>query len=78
MWSLFQTLDQLKNDNARLRDENGALLRVIAKMSKWSKASEKVNKALERLKKEYEIATEPEIDVAVDVIENIEEEDDWI
>jgi len=29
-----QTLDQLKNDNARLRDENGALLRVIAKMSK--------------------------------------------
>lgn len=75
---LFQTLDQLKNDNARLRDENGALLRVIAKMSKWSKASEKVNKALERLKKEYEIATEPEIDVAVDVIENIEEEDDWI
>ena len=30
----FQTLDQLKSDNCRLRDENTALLRVIAKMSK--------------------------------------------
>merc|ERR1712029_779958 len=29
-----QTLDQLKSDNTRLRDENTALLRVIAKMSK--------------------------------------------
>jgi hypothetical protein len=29
-----QTLDQLKSDNNRLRSENTALLRVIAKMSK--------------------------------------------
>merc|ERR1712079_354742 len=29
-----QTLDQLKADNARLRQENEALIRVIAKMSK--------------------------------------------
>ena len=70
----FQTLDQLKNDNARLRDENGALLRVIAKMSKWSKASEKVIKALERLKSEYEVDTEPEAESEVE----IDEEDDWI
>jgi len=69
-----QTLDQLKNDNARLRDENGALLRVIAKMSKWSKASEKVIQALDRLKREYEVDTEPEADYEVD----IEDEDDWI
>ena len=32
--SFPQTLDQLKSDNNRLRSENTALLRVIAKMSK--------------------------------------------
>lgn len=30
----FQTLEQLKADNQRLRDENGALIRVISKLSK--------------------------------------------
>jgi len=70
-----QTLDQLKNDNARLRDENGALLRVIAKMSKWSKASEKVLQALERLKREYDIDTEPEAESEIDIDDD---DDDWI
>lgn len=32
----LKTLDQLKADNQRLRDENGALIRVISKLSKWS------------------------------------------
>jgi len=71
-----QTLDQLKNDNARLRDENGALLRVIAKMSKWSKASEKVLQALERLKREYDIDTEPEAESEIDIDDD--DDDDWI
>lgn len=31
---LFQQLEHLKNDNQRLRDENGALIRVISKLSK--------------------------------------------
>ena len=43
-------------------------------MSKWSKASEKVIQALDRLKREYEVDTEPEADYEVD----IEDEDDWI
>jgi len=30
----LKTLDQLKSDNQRLRDENGALIRVISKLSK--------------------------------------------
>jgi len=30
----FQQLEHLKNDNQRLRDENGALIRVISKLSK--------------------------------------------
>jgi len=30
----LKTLDQLKADNQRLRDENGALIRVISKLSK--------------------------------------------
>ena len=37
-------MDQLKSDNARLRDENTALLRVIAKMSKWFKFKQKRRK----------------------------------
>ncbi|CDR00247.1 unnamed protein product, partial [Oncorhynchus mykiss] len=31
---LFQTLPDLKADNQRLKDENGALIRVISKLSK--------------------------------------------
>ena len=31
---LFQKMDQLKEDNRRLREENGALIRVISKLSK--------------------------------------------
>jgi cell shape-determining protein MreC len=31
---VLQTLEQLKTDNQRLRDENGALIRVISKLSK--------------------------------------------
>lgn len=30
----FQTVKQLKADNQRLKDENGALVRVISKLSK--------------------------------------------
>lgn len=30
-----EQLEQLRNDNQRLRDENGALIRVISKLSKW-------------------------------------------
>merc|ERR1712059_113693 len=30
----LKTLEQLKSDNQRLRDENGALIRVISKLSK--------------------------------------------
>ena len=37
-------MDQLKSDNSRLRDENTALLRVIAKMSKWFKLKRKPSK----------------------------------
>ena len=33
-FQLFQQLEHLKNDNQRLRDENGALIRVISKLSK--------------------------------------------
>ncbi len=32
--AVLQTLEQLKADNQRLRDENGALIRVISKLSK--------------------------------------------
>ena len=31
---VFQKMDQLKEDNRRLREENGALIRVISKLSK--------------------------------------------
>lgn len=31
---VFQTLPDLKADNQRLKDENGALIRVISKLSK--------------------------------------------
>jgi len=48
-----QTLDQLKSDNTRLRDENTALLRVIAKMSKWFKLNQKVRKIVWLLSKSY-------------------------
>lgn len=34
VFSIFQQLEHLKNDNQRLRDENGALIRVISKLSK--------------------------------------------
>lgn len=30
-------MDALKTENQRLKDENGALIRVISKLSKWSK-----------------------------------------
>jgi len=30
----LKQLEHLKNDNQRLRDENGALIRVISKLSK--------------------------------------------
>lgn len=33
--SLSQILTELKSDNQRLKDENGALIRVISKLSKW-------------------------------------------
>lgn len=32
---LSQILTELKSDNQRLKDENGALIRVISKLSKW-------------------------------------------
>ena len=32
---LFQQLEVLKTENQRLKDENGALIRVISKLSKW-------------------------------------------
>ena len=35
IYILIQQLEHLKNDNQRLRDENGALIRVISKLSKW-------------------------------------------
>lgn len=31
---IFQQLEQLKCENQRLKDENGALIRVISKLSK--------------------------------------------
>jgi protein phosphatase 1 regulatory subunit 12A len=31
---LLQKMEQLKADNQRLKDENGALIRVISKLSK--------------------------------------------
>ena len=49
----FQTLDQLKSDNCRLRDENTALLRVIAKMSKWFKLNAKVRRVVWLLSRNY-------------------------
>lgn len=30
----FQTMDILKKENQKLKDENGALIRVISKLSK--------------------------------------------
>ncbi len=32
-----QVLTELKSDNQRLKDENGALIRVISKLSKWGR-----------------------------------------
>lgn len=32
--SALQVLTELKSDNQRLKDENGALIRVISKLSK--------------------------------------------
>lgn len=29
-------MDTLRTENQRLKDENGALIRVISKLSKWS------------------------------------------
>lgn len=37
---LLQQMDALKTENQRLKDENGALIRVISKLSKWSKQNE--------------------------------------
>jgi hypothetical protein len=37
-WPTAKTLEQLRADNQRLRDENGALIRVISKLSKWATA----------------------------------------
>lgn len=34
IWTCAQQLDVLKTENQRLRDENGALIRVISKLSK--------------------------------------------
>lgn len=31
-----KVLNELKSDNQRLKDENGALIRVISKLSKWA------------------------------------------
>ncbi len=30
-------MDSIKSDNTRLKEENAALIRVISKLSKWSK-----------------------------------------
>ena len=32
---VFQLLEQFRSENQRLKDENGALIRVISKLSKW-------------------------------------------
>lgn len=34
---VFQQVEQLKSENQKLKDENGALIRVISKLSKWYK-----------------------------------------
>ena len=34
VFCLFQSLKNLEADNARLKEENGALIRVISKLSK--------------------------------------------
>lgn len=41
LWS--QVLTELKSDNQRLKDENGALIRVISKLSKWRRPDIHVN-----------------------------------
>ena len=48
-------MDQLKSDNSRLRDENTALLRVIAKMSKWFKFKGKRSKPAPKLCQFYQV-----------------------
>ena len=48
-------MDQLKSDNSRLRDENTALLRVIAKMSKWFKFKGKRSKPAPKLCQYYQV-----------------------
>jgi hypothetical protein len=35
MFVFFQLLEQFRSENQRLKDENGALIRVISKLSKW-------------------------------------------
>ncbi len=37
IFNQFQVLTELKSDNQRLKDENGALIRVISKLSKWGR-----------------------------------------
>lgn len=39
---IFQQLEVLKTENQRLKDENGALIRVISKLSKWLRKRDRV------------------------------------
>jgi len=43
-----QVLTELKSDNQRLKDENGALIRVISKLSKWGRPVEEGGETLNR------------------------------
>lgn len=40
-WFFFKGLGDLRADNQRLKDENAALIRVISKLSRWKKKTNK-------------------------------------
>lgn len=45
----LQVKAELKMENQRLKDENGALIRVISKLSKWDREDEKKRDGFQKL-----------------------------